>query len=64
MDDIDQANDLAAAEVESAIQTRVKYDNYNGADDCVICGEEIPEARRKALPSANRCISCQSASER
>jgi len=32
-----------------------------GADHCDECGEEIPAARRKALPSARTCVSCQSA---
>ena len=26
---------------------------------CEECGEEIPEARRKALPGVRLCISCQ-----
>lgn len=26
---------------------------------CEKCGEEIPEARRKALPGVRLCISCQ-----
>jgi phage/conjugal plasmid C-4 type zinc finger TraR family protein len=27
---------------------------------CAICGEEIPLARRQALPGARTCIACQS----
>lgn len=30
-----------------------------GADDCVDCNHEIGAARRKAMPSAERCITCQ-----
>ncbi|MEA3533710.1 TraR/DksA C4-type zinc finger protein [Rhizobium sp. CC-YZS058] len=30
-----------------------------GTIDCVSCGEEIPEGRRSANPSATRCIECQ-----
>jgi len=30
-----------------------------GAEDCIDCGEEIEPARRAALPSAKRCVSCQ-----
>ena len=30
---------------------------------CTACGEEIPEARLLALPTAKNCIKCQSASE-
>lgn len=35
-----------------------------GNELCASCGEEIGEARRKALPSATRCIGCQAAFER
>jgi len=27
---------------------------------CMECGEEIPEARRRALPGTRTCIACQS----
>jgi phage/conjugal plasmid C-4 type zinc finger TraR family protein len=27
--------------------------------DCAECGEEIPEARREALPGVKLCIDCQ-----
>jgi len=29
--------------------------------NCLECGEEIPEARRRALPGVRTCIDCQSA---
>jgi phage/conjugal plasmid C-4 type zinc finger TraR family protein len=32
-------------------------------ENCVECGEPIPDARRKALRGALRCISCQTAHE-
>jgi phage/conjugal plasmid C-4 type zinc finger TraR family protein len=32
-----------------------------GETHCVECGEEVPEARRRALPGARTCVSCQSA---
>jgi phage/conjugal plasmid C-4 type zinc finger TraR family protein len=32
--------------------------NYTGTD-CVDCGDEIPEERRKAQPGCRRCLSCQ-----
>ena len=31
----------------------------DGADDCDDCGETIPKARRKALPSTRTCVACQ-----
>lgn len=30
-----------------------------GRDDCEDCGDPIPKKRRRALPDATRCISCQ-----
>jgi len=30
-----------------------------GKELCADCGEEIPEPRRRAMPSAIRCIECQ-----
>jgi phage/conjugal plasmid C-4 type zinc finger TraR family protein len=35
-----------------------------GAEECRDCGEEIDEARRKAMPSAVRCVRCQGLFER
>lgn len=34
-----------------------------GEDICVACDGEIPAARRAALPSADRCVECQTALE-
>lgn len=31
-----------------------------GSAECQTCGELIPAARRAALPSAVRCVDCQS----
>ncbi len=31
-----------------------------GTEYCLDCGEKIPDARRKALPSVTYCIQCQS----
>lgn len=31
--------------------------------ECIDCGEEIPEARRRAQPGCCRCVECQAAYE-
>ena len=31
-----------------------------GAEECDDCGEPIPVARRRALPSTRTCVACQS----
>ena len=35
-----------------------------GSDHCRVCGDDIEEDRRRALPSAERCIVCQERHER
>ena len=35
-----------------------------GEPDCIDCGEPIPAKRRAALPSARRCIACQTTFEK
>ncbi|WP_420142813.1 DksA/TraR family C4-type zinc finger protein [Sphingomonas sp.] len=35
-----------------------------GLTECEECGEQIPEARRQALPGARTCVSCQSARDK
>jgi len=30
-----------------------------GLSHCASCGEEIPEARRQAMPGVRLCVSCQ-----
>lgn len=49
---------------ENAIQ-RVRISLYTGPSlsHCLDCGEEIPEARQKAVPGVTRCIHCQFLSE-
>jgi len=31
----------------------------SGIIDCIDCGDEIPEDRREAMPSAKRCMDCE-----
>jgi phage/conjugal plasmid C-4 type zinc finger TraR family protein len=35
----------------------------NGQKECDDCGEDIPQARRQAYPSAIRCVTCQASHE-
>ena len=34
------------------------------AEECEECGDEIPEARRKAVPGVQLCVFCQEKHER
>lgn len=45
---------------DGVLAARSRLPVGEGTRDCVECGEEIPEARRRALPGAHTCIACQS----
>jgi phage/conjugal plasmid C-4 type zinc finger TraR family protein len=53
----DQIDDTVADAVEAA---RARLLGGEAALYCEQCGEDIPEARRQALPGARTCIACQS----
>ncbi len=57
----DQIDDTITDEV---MRARAKLPKGSGATHCVDCGEEIPQARRKALPGVRTCVTCQSALDR
>jgi phage/conjugal plasmid C-4 type zinc finger TraR family protein len=53
-DQIDASVDDAVARSRRALR------QGESITHCEDCGEEIPEARRKAVPGVRRCVSCQS----
>ncbi|WP_158743287.1 DksA/TraR family C4-type zinc finger protein [Acidisphaera sp. L21] len=57
----DQIDDTVADEVKRA---RAKLPSGEGPTHCVECGEEIPQARRHAVPGVRTCIECQSNRDR
>jgi len=73
-DSQEQAQELENAEVVDALgnETRLELSKIAKALEqiknetygiCVDCGEEIPMARLKAYPYADRCIRCATAAE-
>ena len=57
----DLADDAQAAEalhLKAAFSHRPTSEAV-GRADCQDCGEDIPEARRRAVPGATRCVFCQ-----
>ncbi|MBH1999694.1 MAG: DksA/TraR family C4-type zinc finger protein [Sphingomonadaceae bacterium] len=54
----DQIDDTVKDAVHFA---RARMPSGEGETYCHECGEEIPEARRRALPGARTCVPCQSA---
>jgi phage/conjugal plasmid C-4 type zinc finger TraR family protein len=54
---LDQIEDTVT---DGVLTARARLPVGEGTEDCVECGEAIPEARRRALPGARTCIACQS----
>ena len=53
------------ASVEDAVEhARSRLPTGPSLRYCEECGEEIPQARREALPGVRRCLGCQSALDR
>ncbi|MDD2853546.1 MAG: TraR/DksA family transcriptional regulator [Desulfuromonadaceae bacterium] len=60
-DDADRAKPLQDNFNDELLRdrTRRRQEIGPGTSECESCGEEIPEARRKAQPSCTHCIECQ-----
>ena len=54
----DQIDDTVT---DAVLRARASMPQGEAALQCVACGEDIPEARRRALPGVRTCIECQSA---
>lgn len=50
--------------VQDAVMfVRARLPIGDGRPDCQRCGDEIPKARRQALPGVRTCVACQSSNE-
>lgn len=49
---------------DAVAKARSRLAKGAGRQDCFECGEEIPEARRLAMPGAATCVACQSLRDR
>ena len=56
-----QIDDTVTDEVKRA---RARMPTGEGETHCIECGEEIPPARRRAMPGARTCVACQSERDR
>ncbi len=54
---LDQIEDTVS---DGVLNARARLPGGEGTTHCVECGDEIPEARRRALPGAHTCVNCQS----
>jgi phage/conjugal plasmid C-4 type zinc finger TraR family protein len=57
----DQIDDTV---VDGVLRARARMPTGESETQCVECGEDIPEARRRAVPGVRTCIACQSALDR
>lgn len=53
----DQIDDTVSDAVRAA---RTRMPRGESAEFCDVCGEDIPERRRQALPGVRTCVACQS----
>lgn len=63
-DEIDQAAANADAEIKAIVATFTNRKRAKRSDECVSCGDDIPEVRQIATGGTDRCIDCQSEQER
>jgi phage/conjugal plasmid C-4 type zinc finger TraR family protein len=59
---LEMAEQAAEAERQRAIDARVRYVGVS-ALECESCGDDIPEARRVAVPGCQACVHCQAIRE-
>ena len=67
MDEADVASGYTEMFLNAAIQTHwnaVGRTRTESAENCDICSDPIPEARRLAVPGCLLCVDCQSDQER
>ncbi|MDB5377945.1 MAG: DksA/TraR family C4-type zinc finger protein [Rubritepida sp.] len=57
----DQIDDTVT---DGVLRARASIPTGEGETHCQECGEEIPLARRQALPGVRTCIECQSERDR
>ena len=57
----DQIDDTIHDEV---MRARARLPSGVGPIQCAECGEDIPEARRRALPGVGTCVPCQAERDR
>lgn len=57
----DQIDDTVT---DAVLAARASMPTGESAPACVICGDDIPEGRRRAIPGVRTCVTCQSSRDR
>ncbi len=60
---MDSAQELEIKQRESALRHVRPKRAANSINECVECGKPIGERRKRAVPSATLCLSCQTQKE-
>lgn len=62
---VDGFQETIQATIDNGVDfARAQLPQGDGTDYCVDCDDEIPVARRRALPGVRRCVQCQSKIDR
>lgn len=57
---MDLVQEQVAEATADALRDHRRMQNFGvGLNRCEECGDDIPEARRRLMPTATRCTSCQ-----
>lgn len=59
MDDADRVSEQEAMLEKLKAAARGYVHQEETADDCTMCGEQIPSARQLAIPGVQTCVDCQ-----
>ncbi|HHL9591042.1 TPA: TraR/DksA family transcriptional regulator [Citrobacter braakii] len=59
-DTLDAASELTQQRIEMAVAAHRLNHSAVSATHCEECGDNLPEARRKAYPGCTMCVGCQS----
>jgi phage/conjugal plasmid C-4 type zinc finger TraR family protein len=54
----DQIDDTV---MDAVLAARARMPAGAGEPECVVCGDDIPQARRDAMPGVRTCVACQAA---
>lgn len=63
-DTLDAASELTQQRIEMAVAAHRLNHSAVSATHCEECGDNLPEARRKAYPGCTMCVSCQQDEEK
>lgn len=59
-DEMDYIQELALQLNATALEEQLRHrPTGTSLKECCVCGGDIPEARRKAMPGCIKCITCQ-----